>query len=84
MLRIRLHFVSFQINSCPGQDDLAIGGYDFSLQNSLAFSLFSKKRISLFGTLFDYKIVTSPVKTGFEMLFPTLYIGIIRNLLLAV
>lgn len=56
VLRIRLHFVSFQINSCPGQDDLAIGGYDFLLQNSLAFSLFSKRRISLFGTLFDIKL----------------------------
>ena len=55
VLRIRLHFVSFQINSCPGQDDLAIGGYDFLYKIHWHFLCFQKTYFT-FETLFDIKL----------------------------
>ena len=45
VLRIRLHFVSFQINSCSGQDDLAIGGYDFSFTKFTGIFFVFKKDV---------------------------------------
>lgn len=69
VIRVRFHFVFFQVNSRTGQNNLTICRYDVSFAKFAGVFFIFKKTYFTFRKAIRYSTVTNPASTGFGMQF---------------